>query len=51
MKITEEEKELVKDSKRFAEKIMSGDEMGYDGADGAREVIKLCELIEKLIKE
>lgn len=48
-KLTEADKQTVKNSKEYAERIMSGDADGYDGADGAREVIVLCELIEKYL--
>lgn len=42
--------EGVNSSKEFAQRIMNGD-TEYDGADGAREVIGLCDLAEKLISE
>ena len=35
----------------FAEEILDGDSEGYDGADGAREVMDLCNIIRELTSE
>jgi hypothetical protein len=35
-------------ARKSAEHIMNGGD-NYDGADGAREVLRLCELIKELI--
>lgn len=41
----------IEEIKEFANKIMSGDADGYDGADGARDVLSLCRLYEQLLLE
>lgn len=41
-------KEKCQNSLQAAERIMNGGD-NYDGADGAREVINLCGLIQELI--
>ena len=43
-------KDRVGRIKRCAERIMDGGE-NYDGADGAREVLDLCDICEQLILE
>jgi hypothetical protein len=43
-------KERVSNARSCAEGIMSGDIDNYDGADGAREVLELCDIIDSLIK-
>lgn len=36
---------------KVAERIMLGDRDNYDGADGARKILDLCEDIDELLKE
>lgn len=38
----------IKRAARYAERIMEG-ETSYDGADGARTVLEVCDLAEELI--
>lgn len=35
-------------ARSYAERIMDGNGDGYDGADGAREVLMLCDIIDDL---
>ena len=42
--------EEIKQIKKFAQEIVEG-EAQYDGADGARDVLRLCEIINKLEKK
>ena len=43
-------KMMVITEREYAEDIMNGGE-NYDGADGARTVLDLCNIIDWLIKE
>jgi hypothetical protein len=40
-----------REEREFAERIMSGEADGYDGADGARTVITLSKLAQELEEE
>ena len=41
----------VQSIKEQAERILEGDSDNYDGADGARIILELCEEIERLRSE
>jgi len=47
---TEYIKNTLQAEREYAERIMNGGE-NYDGADGARTVIKLCEIIDSLTRD
>lgn len=42
-------KKMVEIEKDSAQKMLEGDIDGYDGADGARTVNHLCDIINELI--
>ena len=44
-------KEDMENERQIAEVIMTGDADGYDGADGARIVLKLVGMMDELTKE
>ena len=44
-------KDEVKDFSDCADRILSGEQENYDGADGARYVSDLCSICESLIEE
>jgi len=41
----------VLEKRLSADRILSGEGDNYDGADGAREVLHLCSICERLIEE
>jgi hypothetical protein len=49
-KTISEIKQIFEREQKFAEEIMDGGE-GYDGADGARVVLELCECFNQLIEQ
>lgn len=44
-------RESVDNERKFAQRIMEGEVDNYDGADGARTVLELCDFIDSLLAE
>lgn len=43
-------KEHVNEEREIAEGILSGERDNYDGADGARYMLDMCNLVDRLIE-